>query len=84
VGTRQSRTRERYQLLYLKVFNDMARDMSPGLALGAEFAMRLAAVRSCAASLPGPDQIRALETAALAKSRETMTRPRSAPWPRRR
>ena len=35
--------------------------------------MRLAAVRSRAASLPGPDQIRALEAAALAKPRNTMT-----------
>jgi transcriptional regulator with XRE-family HTH domain len=65
--------RERYQLLYLKVFKDMAGDMSAGLAFGAEFAVRLAAVRSRAANLPGPDQIRALEAAALAKPRETMT-----------
>ena len=35
--------------------------------------MRLAAVRSPAASLPGPDQIRALEAAALAKPRNAMT-----------
>ena len=35
--------------------------------------MRLAAVRARAASLPGPDQIRALEAAALAKPRRTMT-----------
>jgi hypothetical protein len=34
--------------------------------------MRLAAVRSRAAGLPGPDQIRALEAAALAKPRRTM------------
>jgi hypothetical protein len=65
--------RERYRLLYLKVFADIAGDLSPGLAYGTEFAMRLAAVRSRAASLPGPGQIRALEAAALAKPRKTMT-----------
>jgi transcriptional regulator with XRE-family HTH domain len=65
--------RERYRLLYLKVFEDIAGAMSPGMALGAEFALRLAAVRSRAASLPGPDEIRALEAAALTKPRETMT-----------
>jgi hypothetical protein len=47
--------------------------VAPGLALGTEFAMRLAAVRSRAASLPGPGQIRALEAAALAKPRQAMT-----------
>jgi hypothetical protein len=35
--------------------------------------MALAAVRSRAASLPGPDQIRSLEAAALAKPRGTLT-----------
>lgn len=65
--------RERYRLLYLKVFEDIAGDLSPGMALGAQFALRLAAVRSRAASLPGPDEIRALEAAALTKPRETMT-----------
>src|SRR6201997_561821 len=65
--------RERYRLLYLKIFDDMAGGLSPGTAFGTEFALRLAAVRSRAASLPGPDQIRALEAAALAKPRRTMT-----------
>ena len=65
--------RERYRLLYLKVFADMAGDLAPGMAYGMEVAMRLAAVRSRAASLPGPDQIKALEAAALAKPRKTMT-----------
>jgi hypothetical protein len=65
--------RERYRLLYLKVFEDIADAMSPGMALGAEFSLRLAAVRARAASLPGPDQIRALEAAALAKPRKTTT-----------
>jgi hypothetical protein len=35
--------------------------------------MRLVAVRARAARLPGPDQIRALEAAALAKPRKAMT-----------
>jgi transcriptional regulator with XRE-family HTH domain len=65
--------RERYRLLYLKVFEDIAGGMSPGMAFGAEFALRLGVVRSRAASLPGPDEIRALEAAALTKPRETMT-----------
>ena len=65
--------RERYRLLYLKVFTDIADGMAPGLASGAELALRLAAVRARAASLPGTDQIRALEAAALAEPRRTMT-----------
>jgi hypothetical protein len=65
--------RERYRLLYLKIFEDMAVGMSPGLAAGTELALRLAAVRARAASLPGPGQVRALEAAALAKPRRTMT-----------
>ena len=65
--------RERYRLLYLKVFQDMAGGLFPGAAFGAEFALRLAAVRSRAASLPGPDQVRALEAAALARPRRTTT-----------
>jgi len=65
--------RERYRLLYLKVFEDVAGDLAPGLAYGAEFAMRLAAVRARAAGLPGPGQIEALEAAALAKPRQAMT-----------
>jgi predicted unusual protein kinase regulating ubiquinone biosynthesis (AarF/ABC1/UbiB family) len=43
------------------------------VAFGADFVLRLAEVQSRAARLPGPDQIRALESAALAKPRETMT-----------
>ncbi len=65
--------RERYRLLYLKIFADIADDLSPGMAYGVDFALRLAEVRSRAASLPGPDEIRALEAAVLAKPRETMT-----------
>jgi hypothetical protein len=65
--------RERYRLLYLKVFSDLAGDLSPSMAYGTEFAMRLFAVRSRAASLPGPEKIRELEVAALAKPRKAMT-----------
>ena len=65
--------RERYRLLYLKVFEDIAGGLASGLPVGADFIMRLAAVRSRAASLPGPDQIRVLEAAALARPRKTMT-----------
>ena len=65
--------RERYRLLYLKIFTDIAGGLSPGMASGTEFALRLAAVRARAASLPGPGQIRELEAAALARPRKTMT-----------
>ena len=65
--------RERYRLLYLKVFEDIASGMSHSTAFGADFVMRLAAVRSRAAGLPGPDDISTLEAAALAKPRRTMT-----------
>ena len=65
--------RERYRLLYLKVFQDMLGDLPPGMAFGTELAVRLAGVRSRAARLPGPDEIRALEAAALAKPRQAMT-----------
>ena len=65
--------RERYRLLYLKVFEDIAGGLSPAMAVGAEYVVRLAAVRSRAASLPGPGQIRELEAAALARPRKTMT-----------
>ena len=61
--------RERYRLLYLKVFEDL----SQGMAFGADLVMRFADIRSHAASLPGPDEIRTLEAAALAKPRKTMT-----------
>jgi hypothetical protein len=54
--------RERYRLLYLQIFQGAL----GGLALGTDVALRLAEVRSRAASLPGP-----------ARSR----RWRPAPWP---
>jgi transcriptional regulator with XRE-family HTH domain len=65
--------RERYRLLYLQIFGDALGDLSRGLGLGADFAVRLAEVRSRATSLPGPGEIRALEAAALDKPRKTMT-----------
>jgi transcriptional regulator with XRE-family HTH domain len=65
--------RERYRLLYLQIFQGALGDLSHGMALGTDFALRLAEVRSRAASLPGPGQIKALEAAALAKPTETMT-----------
>jgi transcriptional regulator with XRE-family HTH domain len=65
--------RERYRLLYLKVFEDALGSLSHGMALGADVAQQLAEVRSRAASLPRPEEIKALEAAALAKPRDTMT-----------
>ena len=65
--------RERYRLLYLKVFEDMAGGLSQGMAAGADLVVRFAEIRSHAASLPAPDEIRTLEAAALAKPRKTMT-----------
>ena len=65
--------RERYRLLYLKIFADTLGDLSQGMALGTDAVLRLAEIRSRAARLPGPDEIKTLEGAALAQPRETMT-----------
>lgn len=65
--------RERYRLLYQKIFADTLGDLSQGMALGVDLTLQLAEVRSRAARLPGPYEIKALEDAALAKPRETMT-----------
>jgi hypothetical protein len=65
--------RERYRLLYLKIFADTLSDLSRGMALGTNALLRLAEIRSRAAHLPGPDEIIALEAAALAKPRKTMS-----------
>ena len=65
--------RERYRLLYRQIFGVGLGDLSQSMALGADVVLRLAGVRSRAARLPGPGEIRALEAAALAKPRETMT-----------
>ena len=65
--------RERYRLLYLKIFQDVRGGLSQGMGLGVDAALQLAEARSRAARLPGPDEVRALEAAALAKPRGTMT-----------
>jgi transcriptional regulator with XRE-family HTH domain len=65
--------RERYRLLYRQIFAGMLGELSQGVALSTDATLRLAEVRSRAARLPGPGQIRALEAAALAKPRDTMT-----------
>jgi transcriptional regulator with XRE-family HTH domain len=65
--------RERYRLLYRKIFADTLGDVSRDMALGTDAAVRIGEVRSRAARLPGPDEIKALEAAALAKPREAMT-----------
>jgi hypothetical protein len=65
--------RERYRLLYLRVFAGALGDLSQGMALSYDVTLRLAEVRSRAARLPGPDEITALEGAALAKPGITMS-----------
>jgi transcriptional regulator with XRE-family HTH domain len=65
--------RERYRLLYLKVFEGMAGGLSQSMAAGADLVVRIADIRSYAAGLPAPDEIRTLEAAALAKPRKSMT-----------
>jgi hypothetical protein len=68
--------RERYRLLYLKIFADDVGDLSVlyrGMALGTDIAERLAEVRTRAAGLPHPDEVKALQDAALAKPRAAMT-----------
>ena len=65
--------RERYRLLYRQIFGDGLVDLSQGMALGPDVVLRLAEVRSRAARLPDAGEIRALEAAALAKPRKTMT-----------
>ena len=57
----------------MKIFAGMLGDLSQGMALGTDLALRVAEIRSRAALLPSPDEINALEAAALAKRRETMT-----------
>lgn len=65
--------RERYRLLYLKIFKDALGDMSHSMGLATDLAIRLAEVRSRAGSLPGSGEIRALEASALAQPRKAMT-----------
>jgi hypothetical protein len=64
--------RERYRLLYLKVFEDALGGLPRGMD-AVDLALRVAEVRSRASSLPGSGEIRALEAAALARPRGTMT-----------
>ncbi len=65
--------RERYRLLYLKIFPDALTDLSQVMAVGADVALRLAGIRSRAAQLPDPAEIKALESAALARRGKAMT-----------
>ena len=65
--------RERYRLLYLQIFAGALGDLSQGMALATDLALRLAEVRSRAVRLPNPYEINALEAAALARPRTTMT-----------
>jgi hypothetical protein len=64
--------RERYRLLYLKIFTDALGGLPPGMD-AVDLALRVAEIRSRAASLPGPGEIGALEAAALTRPRGTMT-----------
>jgi transcriptional regulator with XRE-family HTH domain len=64
--------RERYRLLYLKIFEDMLGGLPHGTD-AVNLALRVAEIRSRAASLPGPGQIGALEAAALGRPRAAMT-----------
>src|SRR6185437_13778407 len=57
----------------VKIFADTLSDLSQGMLLGTNAVLRLAEVRSRAAHLPGPDEIKALEEAALAEPRKTMS-----------
>jgi transcriptional regulator with XRE-family HTH domain len=64
--------RERYRLLYLKIFEDMLGGLPHGTD-AVDLALRLAEVQSRAGRLPGPGEIRMLEAAALATQNPTMT-----------
>ena len=65
--------RERYRLLYLKIFQVDLAKLSQGMGLGMDVALQIAEVRARAARMPGAAEIRALEASALAKPRSTMT-----------
>jgi transcriptional regulator with XRE-family HTH domain len=65
--------RERYRLLYRRIFQGDLGEISRGLGLGVGSALRIAEIRARAARLPGAGEIRALEAGALAKPRITMT-----------
>jgi transcriptional regulator with XRE-family HTH domain len=65
--------RERYRLLYLKIFQGAIGELSWGMGLGVDVALQIAEARARAARLPGAEEIRALEADVLAKPRSTMT-----------
>ena len=65
--------RERYRLLYVKIFADTLGGLSQSMAAGTDLVLRLAEVRSRAARLPGPGEIKALESAVLAKPKDSTT-----------
>lgn len=65
--------RERYRLLYLKIFQGALGELSRDMGLGVEAALRVGEIRARAARLPGDTEIRALEADALAKPRSAMT-----------
>jgi hypothetical protein len=65
--------RERYRLLYLRIFQANLGDLSRGMELGVDVALQVAEVRTRAALLPGAGEVRALEASALAMPRTAMT-----------
>jgi transcriptional regulator with XRE-family HTH domain len=64
--------RERYRLLYLKIFTDALGGLPHGMD-AVDIAVRVSEVRSRAASLPGPGEIRVLEASALTRPRGSKT-----------
>jgi hypothetical protein len=65
--------RERYRLLYLKIFQGALGDLSRGMELSLDVILQVAEVRARAALLPGAGEVNALGASALAKPRSTMT-----------
>ena len=65
--------RERYRLLYLKIFQADPGALTRAAGLGMDVARQVAEIRARAARLPGAAEIRALEASALAKPRSAMT-----------
>jgi transcriptional regulator with XRE-family HTH domain len=65
--------RERYRLLYLRIFEGDLGELSRGMGLAVDVALRIAEVRARAVRLPGAGEVRALEASALAKPRSSMT-----------
>jgi transcriptional regulator with XRE-family HTH domain len=63
--------RERYRLLYLKIFTDALGGLPYDME-AVNLALRVAEVRSRAASLPGSGEVRVLEASALTRPRERM------------